>query len=93
MAKGKKIVCRCEDLTEEDLVSAIEEGYDDIESLKRYAGFSTGPCEGKTCIPHAVRLLAQKRKLKPEEVRLTTLRPPVDPIPIGVLAATGDGDE
>ncbi|RLE61587.1 MAG: (2Fe-2S)-binding protein, partial [Thermoprotei archaeon] len=32
--KGKKFVCLCEEVTYEDVVKAIKEGYDDIESLK-----------------------------------------------------------
>jgi hypothetical protein len=28
---GKKIVCFCQDLTESDLIRAIEEGYDHID--------------------------------------------------------------
>jgi NAD(P)H-nitrite reductase large subunit len=83
---GKKIVCFCEDLTEEDLLAAIREGYDDIETLKRYAGFSTGPCQGKTCLMHVLRLLGQERKLKPSELHLTTQRPPVDPVRLSILA-------
>ncbi len=82
----KKIVCFCEDLTEEDFLAAIREGYDDIETLKRYSGFSTGPCQGKTCMMHALRLLAQEKKLKPNDLHLTTQRPPVDPVPLHVLA-------
>jgi hypothetical protein len=33
-----------------------------------------------------VRLLAQEKKLKPSDIHLTTQRPPVDPIPLNVLA-------
>jgi bacterioferritin-associated ferredoxin len=83
---GKKIVCFCEDLTEEDIIQAIRLGYDDIETLKRYAGFSTGPCQGKTCLMHVLRLLGTEKKLKPPELRLTTQRPPIDPVRLGVLA-------
>lgn len=83
---GKKFVCFCEDLTEEDLREVIRLGYDDIEVLKRYSGISTGPCQGKNCLLHALRLLAQERKLKPHDLRLTTQRPPVDPVPLGILA-------
>ena len=86
MTVGKKIVCFCEDLTEEDLLEAIREGYDDIETLKRYAGFSTGPCQGKTCLMHVLRLLGMEKKLKPAQLRLTTQRPPVDPVRLSVLA-------
>jgi len=83
---GKKFVCFCEDLTEEDVLEAIREGYDDIESLKRYAGFSTGPCQGKTCMLQVLRLLATQKKLKPSDQHLTTQRPLLDPIRLGVLA-------
>jgi len=83
---GKKIVCFCEDLTEEDILHAIRMGYDDIETLKRYAGFSTGPCQGKTCLMHVLRLLGMEKKLKPAQLRLTTQRPPVDSVRLSVLA-------
>jgi len=29
-----KVVCRCEDITYEDVIKAIREGYTDMESLK-----------------------------------------------------------
>ena len=83
---GKRIVCFCEDLTEEDLLEAIRIGYDDVESLKRYAGCSTGPCQGKTCLMHVLRLLSTEKKLKPRDLRLTTQRPPIDPVLLRVLA-------
>lgn len=85
---GKKFVCFCEDLTEEDVLEAIRLGYDDIESLKRYAGFSTGPCQGKTCMLQVLRLLATQKHLKPSDQHLTTQRPLLDPIRLGVLAGS-----
>ena len=33
--KKKAIVCRCEDLTLEDVEKAIDEGYTDLEELGR----------------------------------------------------------
>jgi sarcosine oxidase subunit beta len=83
---GKKFVCYCEDLTEEDLLKAIRLGYNDIEVLKRYAGFSTGPCQGKTCLLQVLRLLAAEKKLKPSDQHMTTQRPLIDPVRLGVLA-------
>jgi len=83
----KKIICRCLDITEDDLLKAIAEEYDDVESLKRFSGFSTGPCEGKTCMMHVIRLLSLKKSLKPHELHLPVLRPPVDPVRIDLLAS------
>jgi bacterioferritin-associated ferredoxin len=82
---GKRIICFCEDLTEEDVLKAIRLGYDDIETLKRYSGFSTGPCQGKACLMQVLRLLGIEKKLKPPDLRLTTQRPPVDPVRLSIL--------
>ena len=57
----KTILCRCEDVSLEDLREAFEAGQRDIESLKRYTGFATGFCQGKNCVAHAARFLAALR--------------------------------
>ncbi|MEM5824315.1 MAG: (2Fe-2S)-binding protein, partial [Archaeoglobaceae archaeon] len=80
-------VCRCEDLSEEEIVHAIELGYDDIESLKRYTGVTTGPCQGKGCLMHILRILSQKTGKSIEEIGITTQRPPVNPVPLYILAS------
>jgi len=86
MGKGRKIVCRCEDLTEEEIIHAIEEGYNDLESLKRYTGATTGACQGKGCLMHIIRILSQKTKRSPEEIGVTTQRPPVNPVSLLILS-------
>src|SRR4029078_6080705 len=46
---GKIIVCRCEDVALKDVENAVAQGYTDIEEVKRYTGFGSGPCQGKEC--------------------------------------------
>lgn len=82
----KKIVCLCEDVTQEEIIDAIKQGYTNIESLKRYTGIGTGPCQGKTCLSHVVGILARELGKGPDEVGMTAQRPPIKPIPLGVLA-------
>lgn len=79
----KAFVCRCEDVTERELVHAIELGHRDIESLKRYTGFGTGWCQGKWCLALCARLLAERGGDPGTGI---TPRPPVHPTPIAVLA-------
>jgi bacterioferritin-associated ferredoxin len=55
---AKTIVCHCEDITLDELVSAVEQGYREIESLKRFAGIATGKCQGKCCVVQTLRFLA-----------------------------------
>ncbi|GAB6183730.1 (2Fe-2S)-binding protein [Thermodesulfovibrio hydrogeniphilus] len=83
----RKVVCRCEDLTEQEILHAIELGYKDIESLKRYTGCMTGPCQGKGCINHVVRILSQKLGKSIDEIGITVPRPPVDPVPLYILSS------
>ena len=46
----KVILCRCEDVTLADVEQAIAAGHVDLEEVKRYTGFGTGPCQGKECL-------------------------------------------
>src|SRR5262249_22069080 len=39
----KRFVCLCEDVTVKDLEQAVAEGFDNIETLKRYATVGMGP--------------------------------------------------
>ena len=77
-----KIVCRCNDVTEEDIVRIIEEGYTDVEEIKRILMVGTGPCQGNTCMIHLARLVFRYTK----EQRITNVRPPENPVELGVFA-------
>lgn len=81
-----KIVCRCEDVTEKEILQAMDEGFDDIETLHRYTGLGTGPCQGKYCVVQLIRIMAERKKgaVDGEFVKLYTQRPPVLPIRLGL---------
>lgn len=85
------IICRCEDINEEEILEAISEGYTEIESLKRRLRIGMGQCQGKTCIPLVERILAREQCKKPEEMDEPTARPPSRQVSFGLLA--GDTDE
>lgn len=84
----KKIVCRCHDVTEDDIESAIDAGYDDLETLKRVTGITTGHCQGKTCLLLTIAILEQKKGIHIEET--TKIRPPIDTITLGSLTTGGN---
>lgn len=87
---AKVVVCRCEDVLLSDLDDAIRGGNEDIESLKRYTGFGTGVCQGKSCLVHVAELLRARTQKHPEDLSPFTPRPPVSPIPMRLLAADDD---
>jgi len=85
------IVCRCEDVTLDEVEEAIERGYRDLETLKRYLRIGMGACQGRTCIPMLLRILARKLGKSVEELLPPTSRPPLSPVNIGLIA--GDEDD
>jgi bacterioferritin-associated ferredoxin len=67
--------------------AAIEQGYRCFEDLKRFLGVGTGPCQGKSCVQAAMRLVAEARGIPLDAVDVMTFRPPVRPIAFETLAA------
>jgi sarcosine oxidase subunit alpha len=84
--KKKQFLCYCEDVTLRDLEQSIAEGYNSIELLKRYSTISMGPCQGKMCSVNTIHLCAQANGMTITETGTTTARPPMQPVPLGVLA-------
>lgn len=80
------MVCTCEDVNDVELRDAISRGCRDLESLKRYTGFGTGPCQGKTCVTLARRLLSEETGEPATTLGAITFRPPTQPIPLRFLA-------
>lgn len=87
MTTPKRFLCRCEDITVDECVEAIEGGYLCFEDLKRFLGVGTGPCQGKSCVQAAMALIADHRGIRIDEVDVMTFRPPVRPIAFATLAA------
>lgn len=83
---GKVIVCRCEDVTLADVENAVAHGYRDIEEVKRYTGFGTGPCQGKECMCLVALAVAKATGVAPETVPPFTTRPPLVPTPLKLFA-------
>ncbi len=91
-ANKKQFVCVCEDITHKDLAQGVAEGFDEVETLKRYSTFSMGPCQGRMCATSSARLCARYAGSE-LATRTTTARPPVTPVPLGVLAGRGHQPE
>jgi sarcosine oxidase subunit alpha len=84
---GKQFVCLCEDVTVKDIDQAVAEGFDGIETLKRYSTVNMGPCQGKMCSQTAIALCARATGREINAVGATTSRPPAAPVELAVLAA------
>ena len=83
----KTLVCRCEDVLAPEIEAAIDAGHTDIESLKRYTAFGTGVCQGKSCVSVVAGMIHKRCGISPELLQPITPRPPIQPVPLSLLAA------
>ncbi|PSB12619.1 aminomethyltransferase [filamentous cyanobacterium CCP2] len=87
--KGKNFVDFDEDLQLKDFYNAAQEGFDNIELLKRYTTVGMSPSQGKHSNMNALRILARITNQTPGEVGTTTARPFFHPVPMSHLAGRG----
>ncbi len=84
---AKTLACRCEDVTLHEIEEAIAKGHSDLESLKRYTGFGTGWCQGKSCVALCARVLVERGGTAALPF---TPRPPYHPLTLADLAGLQD---
>jgi bacterioferritin-associated ferredoxin len=84
MADRRKntIICRCWDVTSEEVEEAIARGITDPEELKRVLHVGMGPCQGRTCGKLVSRILSEKTGKPAAKISSTKQRPPLVSIPI-----------
>ncbi|WP_241550282.1 2Fe-2S iron-sulfur cluster-binding protein [Acidithiobacillus sulfuriphilus] len=87
--QGKNFVDFDEDLQLKDFENAVQEGFDNIELLKRFTTNGMGPSQGKHSNMNALRILARLVDKHPREVGTTTARPFFHPVPMALLAGRG----
>jgi len=82
------IICRCNDVTLEDINKAIEAGIDDFELLRKYLKIGFGPCQGRGCLLIAARIFARRMSKSLGDVLVNyRVRPPIIPIPAKYFTA------
>jgi bacterioferritin-associated ferredoxin len=88
MNKKDVILCRCEDVSLEDVQRLLEQGYVTFEDLKRQLRIGMGPCQGQTCGELIRKEIARFLNQKAENIPGQKTRP----LTIGVpLVAIKDG--
>jgi NADPH-dependent 2,4-dienoyl-CoA reductase/sulfur reductase-like enzyme len=84
---GDTVVCRCEEVTANDILDSVAIGATGPNQLKAYRRTGMGPCQGRLCGLTVTELMAQARGKSAEEIGYYRLRAPVKPITLAELAA------
>lgn len=85
------IICRCQEVTRQEILDAIADGATTVDGVKRRTRAGMGLCQGKTCQRLVAKLIAEKTGKPMAEILPPTSRMPVRPVKIGVIG--GDQDE
>ncbi|MDI3336408.1 sarcosine oxidase subunit alpha family protein [Defluviimonas aestuarii] len=79
------------DVTVADIELALREGYSNIEHVKRYTTGGMGIDQGKTGNVNIIGAVAERQGKSPDEVGVTTFRPPYTPVEFGAIAGRRAG--
>lgn len=82
-----KIICRCQDITEEEILSAIRQGATTLDEIKRLVRAGMGPCQGRTCRRLIQQIISRELKKPMAEIYPSTFRPPNLPVPFNLVMA------
>jgi sarcosine oxidase, subunit alpha len=88
-AHAKCFVDIDEDVQYKDFVNAAQEGFDQVELMKRYSTYGMGPTQGKIANTNAIRILAKIKGQSVGQTGTTTARPFYHPVTLAHLAGRG----
>ncbi|MCF4997950.1 cyanide-forming glycine dehydrogenase subunit HcnB [Pseudomonas syringae] len=77
------VICRCEHATRADIDRALEQGVQDIASLKMRTRVSMGDCQGRMCVGYCSDRLRQATGR--HDVGWLRPRFPIDPVPFSAF--------
>lgn len=89
---SETIICRCSDVTQEEIRDLIRQGYTSFDEIKRILRVGMGPCQGRTCKQLVLRELATLTGQDISALDDGVHRPPSIGIKLNHIAAGGHDD-
>lgn len=62
------IVCRCEEISEAEIVEAIRQGHTTLDGIKFYTRAQMGRCQGGFCTAKILRILMRETGMRADEI-------------------------
>lgn len=88
MSDNSAIVCRCEEVTKEQIIEAIQAGDLSISAIKKSTRAGMGFCQGRTCRKLIAQLISLYSDIPMEQTLKSSVRVPVGPLSLGLIAET-----
>jgi thioredoxin reductase/bacterioferritin-associated ferredoxin len=83
---GGTIVCRCEEVTAQEVRQAAQLGCQGPNQMKAFLRCGMGPCQGRFCGLTVTELIAEEQDRHPREVGAYRIRFPIKPVTLGEMA-------
>ena len=85
------IICRCERVTKKEIKDYIKKtGTRDVNAVKAALRVGMGPCGGKTCTDHIIRIF-RELGIDPKEVEPHVIRPFTQEVPLKSFIKENNG--
>ncbi|MEL7603471.1 MAG: (2Fe-2S)-binding protein [Bacillota bacterium] len=88
MNKDRLIVCRCEEISREEILLAIRDGHHTVDSIKKATRAGMGACQGRTCSKLIQGILLEQGVRTPENIASGKARFPI--VPCSVDSFSGE---
>lgn len=63
-----RVICRCENVTEAEIVEAVRRGARTVDGVKRRTRAGMGRCQGGFCTPRVMEIIAREAQIPEEEI-------------------------
>ena len=73
-------VCRCEEVTEEEVRKLVRSGITSVDGIKRATRAGMGLCQSKTCFTNIARIIHEETGTPMEKIVPMRIRIPVRPL-------------
>lgn len=85
----EQIICRCEEVTEREILDAIREGARTVAGVKRRTRAGMGLCQGNMCGQLVRGILAKKLSKEISQIDPDAPRPPARPLRFSTFKKRG----
>jgi thioredoxin reductase len=82
LAAPETLICRCEEISLQQLETALADGDMSIGAIKQRTRLGMGPCQGRYCAPVVAAMIAKRQGVPAGEFSLFAPRVPIKPIRI-----------
>jgi bacterioferritin-associated ferredoxin len=86
LARDDTLLCRCEEVSLRQVKEAIASGGTDLHQVKVRTRAGMGYCQGRNCSALIAPIVAAETQQPLSALQPFTVRPPLQPIPLEVLA-------